>query len=128
MVAPFIDATTLQDISDAMEGLRPDSCSVQTLTIVRDAGGAPTSVYTTSAWFDCRVDATNRQAIERQFGATVAQEADYSVALPRAAMGVVAPSSRIVVNRSAPITLEVVNVGDRDSHTAEVVVACKETR
>lgn len=128
MVSPSIDTATLQSISDALAGLRPDVCSVQAPPTGRDAGGAPNTTYTTTASFDCRVDAANRLATERVFGPRIAAESDYTVALPRAALGTVDPKGRIVVERGAGQTLEIISVGDRDSHVAEVMIACKETR
>lgn len=121
MVAIFTPAL-LDEIGEAVAGLRPSSCAIQGST-ARDAQGVPTGAsWTTSATVGCRVEPAGRRAVEATFGPLEQSDADAIVYVPRGTE--VTARHRIVATiEDVETTLNVISVG-LGSHLAEIPVLC----
>lgn len=72
----------------------PDSCVIQSRSLVSDGGGGGTVTWTASGTVDCRL--APAQATEDEHGGRISPEAEFTITLPSSAA--VTTESRIVHN------------------------------
>lgn len=119
MVTIFTPAL-LNEIGAAVAGLRPSSCAIKHSTAV-DAEGVPTGgSATTIATVSCRVEPSNRRAIEALFGPREGTEADQIIFVPRGTT-VAARHQIDATIEGVTTTFDVVDVAV-GSHLAEIPV------
>lgn len=124
MVAIFTPEL-LDEIGEAVAGLRPSSCAIQTAGAL-DAEGVPTgSGGTTVATVACRVDPAGRRAVEATFGPAEQTDADAIIALPRGT-AITARNVIVATIEGVETTFEVIDVAV-GSHLAEIPVLCTRT-
>jgi len=112
----------LDEIGAAVAGLRPSSCAIKHSTAV-DAEGVPTGgSATTIATVSCRVEPSNRRAIEALFGPREGVETDQIIFVPRGTT-VTARHQIDATIEGVTTTFDVVDVAV-GSHLAEIPVLC----